>query len=305
MDTVDKVVLGEGLLTPKQLRGSKQGIIQRANQNQAEENLIKFGNMIALAEGTIKEGRPDIDPYAVGYGYKAFDTTKGHPRVRTKINFNGKEDYTTAAGKYQATETTWDDFLKKRKLPKDTPMSPAMQEEFYRDKLKDRKAYDDVVRGDFASAISKLGSEWASLPSSKSGQPKRTTEFVSSALTNLGVDASKYLTASRGTREPSEDNIRRAFQPNTEEQAQIMQAQEARQNAEMMAQAEQAKKQEQLLAEQEAAQSTAIATEQANMLKKNLMAALDLDSVFKVDDMGDTMPSSMDGYLKQLVKKYV
>jgi muramidase (phage lysozyme) len=295
MDAVDKVILGEGLLTPAQLQGSKGVVIKRAKQNQAEDNLMKFGNMIAVAEGSIKEGRPDLDPYTVGYGYKPFDPSKGHPRIRTEINFNGKKDYTTAAGKYQATATTWDDFLRKQKLPKNTPMSPDMQERFYQAKLKDRGAYDDVVNGNFDAAISKLGDEWASLPSSKAGQPKRTKEFINTTLQNLGVDTNRYASVSRGTaNELTDDNIRKALQPNTSEQAQIMLAQEASDNAKAIEQAK---------LEDEAA--TSAARQQANMLQKNMMAALDLDSVFKVDGIDVTMPTSMDKYLKQLVQKYV
>jgi hypothetical protein len=45
-----------------------------------------------------------------------------------------------------------------------------------------------VLEGDFNTAISKLGREWASLPSSPYAQPKRSQEFVDNFLTSRNAE---------------------------------------------------------------------------------------------------------------------
>src|SRR5699024_5146224 len=49
-------------------------------------------------------------------------------------------------------------------------------------------ALDPLLRGDFASSLSRLGSTWASLPNSPYNQPRRDQEFINDILTSRGYD---------------------------------------------------------------------------------------------------------------------
>lgn len=105
---------------------------------------------------------------------KLFDSFADHPRVRTYERYdgqfikNGKIDYTTAAGAYQITETTWGGCVRALDLP---DFSPASQDLAALYLIWQRKALDDVLAGRIQEAIIKLRLEWASLPGSTYGQP--------------------------------------------------------------------------------------------------------------------------------------
>jgi muramidase (phage lysozyme) len=108
---------------------------------------------------------------------KLFDTFANHPRVRTyethdgQFIKNGKIDYTTAAGAYQITETTWGECAKALSLPDFSPASQDLAAVFL---IRRRKALDDVIAGRLEDAIHKCRLEWASLPGSPWGQPTKT-----------------------------------------------------------------------------------------------------------------------------------
>jgi muramidase (phage lysozyme) len=105
---------------------------------------------------------------------KLFDSFEKHPQVRTyethdgQFVRNGKIDFTTAAGAYQITYTTWQDCAKALGLQDFSPASQDLAAVFLIDR---RGALDDVLAGRIVAAINKLGQEWASLPSAQYGQP--------------------------------------------------------------------------------------------------------------------------------------
>lgn len=132
------------------------------------------------------EGTADDNGYRALFGHRAdkpklFSSFSDHPRIRTyekndEFIRNNKLDYTTAAGAYQITETTWDRLV--RKLGKDIlpDFSPESQDRAALELIKEQRALEDVELGKLESAIVKCGPIWASLPSSTVGQPKRTME---------------------------------------------------------------------------------------------------------------------------------
>lgn len=144
-------------------------------------NLRAFLMLIRQCEGTA-----DADGYRALFGHRPdaprlFDSFADHPRIRTyekrdEFIRNGKIDYTTAAGAYQITETTWNSLV--RKLGRETlpDFSPESQDRAAVALIQGRHALDDVEAGRLESAIRKCGPEWASLPSSTSGQPRRSLE---------------------------------------------------------------------------------------------------------------------------------
>ncbi len=108
---------------------------------------------------------------------KLFETFADHPRVRTyethdgQFIKNGKIDFTTAAGAYQITESTWKECAKALSLPDFSPASQDLAAVFL---IRRRKALDDLIAGRLEDAIHKCRLEWASLPGSPYGQPTKT-----------------------------------------------------------------------------------------------------------------------------------
>jgi muramidase (phage lysozyme) len=130
---------------------------------QAEANIQSYLNGLGNAEGA---------NYDTIVGGKKFTDYSKHPGV---VGITTKEGPSTAAGKYQITKTTYDHYAPKLGI-KD--FSPDSQDKIARAILKDKNAENDIIKGDFDAAHSKLGSTWASLPTSKYSQPKKTNEWV-------------------------------------------------------------------------------------------------------------------------------
>jgi muramidase (phage lysozyme) len=105
-------------------------------------------------------------------GGGTFEDYSKHPGV---VGVTTKEGPSTAAGRYQITKTTYDQYAKKLGI---TDFSPESQDKIALELIKDNNALEDVKKGDYQSANAKLGGVWASLPSSKYNQPKRSHTWV-------------------------------------------------------------------------------------------------------------------------------
>lgn len=138
-----------------------------------DQNTQRFLDFLGKAEGA---------DYDVIVGGKRFADYSRHPGV---VGLRTKEGPSTAAGKYQITKTTYDEYAPKLGI-KD--FSPQSQDRIALELIRSKGALEDVQKGDFLTAINKLGSTWASLPSSPYTQPKRDWNFVEA---NLGVTAGK------------------------------------------------------------------------------------------------------------------
>lgn len=103
---------------------------------------------------------------------KLFDNFADHPRVRTYEAYdgqfiqNGKIDYTTAAGAYQITESTWDGLVRQYGF---TEFDPATQDLAAVALILEKNALGEVIAGDIDGAIAKLRPVWASLPGASHG----------------------------------------------------------------------------------------------------------------------------------------
>lgn len=109
---------------------------------------------------------------------KKFSDFSKHPGI---VGLVTKDGPSTAAGKYQITKTTYDDFAPKLGI---TDFSRQSQDKIALAIIQKEGALDDVKAGRFDQAIAKLGGRWASLPSSIYGQSKRTPEWVAKELTS-------------------------------------------------------------------------------------------------------------------------
>ena len=161
---VDDSIQGE------QLTKTLEQLVQHAQQR----NVQKFLGFLGKAEGA------DYDTI-VG-GSKFTDYTK-HPNV---IGLRTKEGPSTAAGRYQITHTTYSEFAKKLGI---NDFSPESQDKIAQAIIEQEGALEAVKTGDFNTAISKLGGRWASLPSSRYSQPKRSAEWAQKELSTALPDS--------------------------------------------------------------------------------------------------------------------
>ena len=157
---------------------TSQGMAEVLQVN-PEGNVRAFLAMIRKAEGA---------GYDTLFGGGAFQGYADHPRVKTwekrdEFIANGKKDYTTAAGAYQITATTWDRVAPALKLP---DFSPQSQDLCAIELIRRRGALADVRAGRFDVAVGKCAAEWASLPGGPYPQPTRSAAFVRAAIEQAG-----------------------------------------------------------------------------------------------------------------------
>ena len=121
-------------------------------------------DIIATTEGAGKQG------YYTAFGGGRLASLADHPRqLHPFTQTNGKKNETTAAGRYQFLEGTWDDVAKKYGL---NDFGERAQDIGAVELMRRAGALDAIVAGDLAGGFQKLGSTWASLPSSPYAQPK-------------------------------------------------------------------------------------------------------------------------------------
>ena len=138
-----------------------------------DPNVRKFLNFIAQAEG-VKHG------YNTMFGNERFQSLGAHPNVRKAFTqTEGRTNYTTAAGRYQFLNSTWNNLARRYGF---RDFSPQAQDLGAIALIAGRGALDDVLKGNWQAAIQKTGKEWASLPSSTYKQGKRSWDFANQKL---------------------------------------------------------------------------------------------------------------------------
>lgn len=146
-------------------------------------NIAAFLAMIRQAEGTASS-----NGYNMLYGGDLFHSFADHPRI-----IISKWGYkSSAAGAYQILEKTWDALVSIYHFP---DFSPGMQDSAAIVLIQGRGALQDVLNGNFESAVMKVNREWASLPGSPYGQKTRSMEFVKSAYLSNGGNLSGAILA--------------------------------------------------------------------------------------------------------------
>ena len=112
--------------------------------------------------------------YNTLFGGGTFEGYADHPRQRITRKLGGRDLTSTAAGAYQFLARTWDECKPACGLPDFSPTSQDIAAIFLIDR---REALEDVLEGDWKSAIAKTNREWASLPGSPYGQPTKALAF--------------------------------------------------------------------------------------------------------------------------------
>lgn len=140
-------------------------------------NVQMFQELLSRAEGTTTHG------YNTAFGGGKIEDLTDHPRkLHSFKQTDGKKNKTSAAGKYQMIQGTWDGLSKRLGL---TDFSPRSQDLALIDLLREHKALDTVVAGDFEKAADIMGNQFASLPSSKAPQNKRGTAWLEKNLADI------------------------------------------------------------------------------------------------------------------------
>ena len=135
-------------------------------------NVRKVLDVIAQAEGTTG--------YDTAFGGGKIESLADHPRqLYDFTQTDGKKNKTSAAGRYQFIQGTWDDVAGKLGL---TDFGPESQDIAAIELLRRNNALDAAAMGDFDTALQRSGTTWASLPSSPYAQPKRSQGFIANAL---------------------------------------------------------------------------------------------------------------------------
>ncbi len=136
------------------------------------------------------EGTNSPDGYRALFGYtpangKIFDNGYiDHPNIRSPfVQTDGKLNYSTAAGRYQLIYPTWKELKAKLGL---VAFTPADQDAAATELIRSCGALPDIEAGDLTAAIEKTGGIWASLPSSRYPQPRRSYMFALAAFTAAG-----------------------------------------------------------------------------------------------------------------------
>ena len=142
-------------------------------------NVRTMLDLIAASEG-VAHG------YNTGFGNTVLDALEDHPReLKPFTETSGRRNLTSAAGRYQFLAGTWDDVAPRIGASDFMPENQDLGAVYL---MQRRGALDAVLEGDFNTAISKLGREWAGLPSSPYAQPKRSQEFVDNFLTSRNAE---------------------------------------------------------------------------------------------------------------------
>lgn len=116
-----------------------------------------------IHEGEQGDRSADV-AYRTRFGGDTFDSYADHPR--TLVRKQGIAS--TAAGRWQFLERTWDGLVRQYGFADFTPES---QDEAAVALIAERGALDDIRAGRFETAVRKIAQVWASLPESPYGQP--------------------------------------------------------------------------------------------------------------------------------------
>lgn len=145
---------------------------KRVNMASSDKNVQAFLRMIRHAEGTSGD-----NGYRTLFGGKLFTDYSKHPNVKVPFldKRSGKTNYSTAAGAYQFLNSTWRLLALKLNL---NDFSPKNQDLAAIELIREKKALQDVIDGNFETAVNKISKVWASMPGAGYKQPeKKLTEL--------------------------------------------------------------------------------------------------------------------------------
>ncbi|MBD2103974.1 glycoside hydrolase family 104 protein [Leptolyngbya sp. FACHB-261] len=196
------------MAVPQQAEAYPYGSSSDSYGTEVEElspNTRAFLDTIAWAEGT--SGR---------YGYQIiftgayFDNFVDHPRQVRCANYRRRRLCSSASGRYQFLERTWDRVSNRLNLQ---DFSPRSQDLAAVELIREKGALEDVEAGRWETAIYKVAPVWASLPSPSTGRSVYGQPFKS--IRQLGAVYASNLNYyyQAVAREPIASRIPESYQP--------------------------------------------------------------------------------------------
>lgn len=165
------------------------GMLKISNMARVSPDVLNDRNVQAMLR-VIRtgEGTADAAGYSRMFGGAQFNSYNDHPRQKvTKWGYTS-----TAAGAYQILSKVWDET---RGLMGLSDFSPASQDLAAVGRIAARGALQDVIAGNFDSAIRKLNKEWASLPGSPYGQKTMSMESARQIFLAMGGETNGAIYA--------------------------------------------------------------------------------------------------------------
>lgn len=136
-------------------------------------NVKKYLDILAKSEGTAGYMN---NGYNTMFGGDQLSDLSDHPRVLKEFTeTNGRKNKTSAAGRYQFTQQSWDEAAAALGLKDFSPRSQDMAALYL---IQRAGQLENVVNGNFEEATAGLGGVWASLPSSTYAQPKHSYDAM-------------------------------------------------------------------------------------------------------------------------------
>lgn len=151
-------------------------------------NLRAFQQMIAVSELGETLLRLSDNGYNVIVGSTPqrpdlFHTYQDHPRKHVTLTIKGRRVVSTAAGRYQILARYFDHYRRELHLP---DFGPASQDAIAVQLITECRALDAIEKGDFATAVRRCASRWASLPGAGYGQHENALAMLEGAFVAAG-----------------------------------------------------------------------------------------------------------------------
>lgn len=163
------------MISTQQLAGSFTSDAPAVAPSVAAANRRAFLDMIAYAEGA---------DYNVIFGGGTFSSFADHPRQLIPFTDGaGRRLKSSAAGRYQFLQGTWDTLKARLGLP---DFGPASQDAAALELIREKGALADVDAGRFTTAVNKVAKVWASLPGAGYAQPERKLSSLLAAYMAAG-----------------------------------------------------------------------------------------------------------------------
>ena len=169
---------------------TREEALQLLQQN---DNLRKFLNVLSISEGTHSFSNPYLAKggtngalLTTGFGAHPAAVGQGTWGFKDKL---GRNLQSTANGKYAIRYPTWQGI---EKAWGKMDFSPTSQDAAAVYLINQRGALNDVLNGNWNSALPKLGKEWASLPTAPDSyqQFRHSWDSIRKAFNKVGLDAS-------------------------------------------------------------------------------------------------------------------
>lgn len=155
----------------------------RLRKHLKDERVVEFLDIVAEAEG-VKHG------YYTMFGNTPLNDITDHPRKTVPFtNTKGEVQRSSAAGRYQFIQSTWDHEARELGL---TSFSPENQDLAAVSLLDRNGALEAILAGDYPRAFEKAGATWMSLPGAGEKYAQRSR---SEAWLNKQIDRMNKLSA--------------------------------------------------------------------------------------------------------------